>query len=590
MKKVSQVEKRLSAESGAWSRDTLLTRVTGTALLALVLSVPGIATAQQSSCAWSRDVKLVNGKILTMDAKNSIVSEVTIQDGKFTAIGKVANEKLNACTKVIDLKSRTVVPGLIDNHDHFIALGLRPGYDVRLETAWSIADIQALIRKRVATAPSGAFITATAGWGIHQLAEKRMPTLAELDAAAPRNPVFISPTGAGGGMTNSLGKRFFESKGVKVDASGALTTAGGPGGGGDTIAALRTAQTFEDEKRGLMDAEAYSVSLGLTTNVDQGFNYLAGSPDLQDSAVGGPGLETFNPWTVYNSTLALDRENKLTARIRIFQYTVDTNMEIPILRERLRNTFPLFGDDMFKISGVGERVVSLPPLPPGAPRGNDRRMRENEEVALQFVAKQGWTYSEHSLQLATDKEITGVFEKVNAVTPIADLHWSVAHVYHIDKDTVDRLKSMGAGLEVHTSSYMKDASTAGTPPAAGPPLRMILDSGIHAGGGSDGVAVTALNPWLGIYYMVSGRNLAGEMVNDGQQITRMEALRLYTADNGWFFGEQDSLGSMEPGKLGDLAVLSADYADPKKVPDAEIRNLKSVFTVVGGKVVYDQLH
>ena len=145
--------------------------------------------------------------------------------------------------------------------------------------------------------------------------------------------------------------------------------------------------------------------------------------------MGGPGLETFNPWIVYNSTLALDRENKLTGRIRIFQYTVDTNMEIPILRERLRNTYPLFGDEMFKVSGVGERVVSLPPLPAGAPRGNERT-RENEEAALQFVAQQGWTYSEHSLQLATDKEITGVFEKVNAVTPIADLHWSVSRLSH----------------------------------------------------------------------------------------------------------------------------------------------------------------
>lgn len=564
-----------------------LRKFAGVAGLAIFL--PSFAWARMSNCDWSRDVKLINGKIVTVDPKNSIVSEVTIQNGKFTAIGKMPNQKLNTCTKVIDLKGRTVVPGLIDNHNHFISLGLRPGYDVRLETAWTIADIQDLIKKRVHSAPPGAFITATAGWGVRQLAEKRMPTMTELDAAAPKNPVFISPTGVGGGMTNSLGKEFFESKGVKVEPNGAVVTAGGPGGDTETIAALRTIQTFDDEKRGMMDAETYSVSLGLTTNVDQGFNFLAGSPDLQDSATGGPGLETFNPWSVYDSALALDRENKLTSRIRIFEYTVDTGMKIPLLKERLLNSFQLFGDDMFKISGVGERVVSLPPLPPGSPRNSALRTRENEEVALQFVAKQGWTYSEHSLLLATDKEITGVFEKVNAVTPIANLHWSIAHVYHIDQDTVNRLKSIGAGLEVHTSSYMKDVSTAGTPPAAGPPLRMILDSGIHAGGGSDGVAVTALNPWLGIYYMVTGRNLAGELVNAGQQITRMEALRLYSADNGWFFNEQNSLGSMEPGKLGDAVVLSADYMDPKKVSDSDIRNLKSVLTIVGGKIVYDRL-
>src|SRR5579862_255510 len=140
-------------------------------LTALTLVTSGAASAQASVCEWSRDIKLINGKIVTMDPKNSIVNEVTIQNGRFTAVGKVPNEKLNVCTKIVDLKGRTVIPGLIDNHDHFISLGLRPGYDVRLETAWSVADIQDLIKKRIAALPPGAFITATAGWGIHQLAE-----------------------------------------------------------------------------------------------------------------------------------------------------------------------------------------------------------------------------------------------------------------------------------------------------------------------------------------------------------------------------------------------------------------------------------
>src|ERR1035437_2151391 len=134
--------------------------VTTVGLAGMVMAAQGVAFADQAaSCAWSRDVKLTNGKIVTMDKQNTIVNEVTIQDGKFTAIGKVANQKLNACTKVIDLKGRTVVPGLIDNHNHFISLGLRPGYDVRLETAWSIPEIQDRIKARTKTAPPGAFIT-----------------------------------------------------------------------------------------------------------------------------------------------------------------------------------------------------------------------------------------------------------------------------------------------------------------------------------------------------------------------------------------------------------------------------------------------
>jgi len=118
---------------------------------------------------------------------------------------------------------------------------------------------------------------------------------------------------------------------------------------------------------------------------------------------------------------------------------------------------------------------------------------------------------------------------------------------------------------------------------------MILDSGIHAGAGSDSAQISTLNPWLIIYYMVSGKNSSGVLINDKQQITRAEALRLYTADNGWFLHEENQLGSIEVGKLGDVVTLSADYFDPAKVPDEANKTIKSVLTVVDGKIVYDGL-
>ena len=576
----------------------------GTCSRALLMATAMLASAETcafaaavDSCSWSRDIKLTNGKIITMDSKNSIVSEVTIQDGKFTAVGKTANQKLSPCTKTIDLKGRTVVPGLIDNHNHFISLGLRPGYDVRLETAWSIPEIQDRIRTRLKGIPPTAFVTATGGWSPKQLAEKRMPTMAELDAAAPNNPVYIAPTGQGGQLTNSLGKKFFESKGLTVNPDGTFPGAGGFAGGSAAIGALRTIQTFEDEKRGMMDAETYSASLGLTVNLDQGFFYLEGTPDLQDSRVSGPGIETFSPWTFYDAAVALDRENKLTSRLRLFWYTLDTSMDVPILKERLLNNFPLFGDDMLRISGVGETVVQNPPPPPGtvAPRppgaGGGFRFvpPANEEAALQLIAKRGYAYSQHSTTLAEDMFITDTFEKVNKVTPIANLRWSISHVPKIDEPTLNRLKAMGAGVMAHSWQYLTGNIPPPGAPPAGPPFRMILDDGIHAGGGSDAVAVTSLDPWLMIYYMVTGKNSAGEVINPGQQITRMEALRLYTANNGWFLHEEDKLGSIEPNKLGDLVVLSADYSDPAKVSDQDIRNIKAVLTVVGGKIVYDDM-
>jgi predicted amidohydrolase YtcJ len=193
-------------------------------------------------------------------------------------------------------------------------------------------------------------------------------------------------------------------------------------------------------------------------------------------------------------------------------------------------------------------------------------------------------FQQHTLTLNEDKFTTATFEKVNAVTPIADLHGAIGHVPHIDRPTLDRLKAIGAGVAVHGWPYL-----SGTPTNGGPPFRTIVDSGIHAGAGSDAAAVSVFDPWLEIYYMVTGRNAARELINDGQQITRMEALRLYTAENGCFTHEEDKLGTIEPGKFGDLVVLSDEFLDPKKVTDERIKHLRPVLTVVDGKVAYDPM-
>jgi predicted amidohydrolase YtcJ len=98
--------------------------------------------------------------------------------------------------------------------------------------------------------------------------------------------------------------------------------------------------------------------------------------------------------------------------------------------------------------------------------------------------------------------------------------------------------------------------------------------------------ISPMNPWIGLYYVVTGKNARGELINPGQTLERAAALRLYTAANGWFLGEEDALGTLEPGKYADLAVLSADYFDSDSVSDEEIKRLRSVLTIVGGEVVF----
>jgi hypothetical protein len=532
------------------------------------LFLAGVAhAAGPDACAGARDIRLTNGKIVTMDKRNTVASEVTIQNGTIVAVGP-AKRTLNPCTKVVNLRGRSAIPGIIDNHNHVVLLGMRPGHDIRLETAASIADVQAMIRARVKTVPAGAFITALGDWNSKQFVEKRAPTLVELDAAAPDNPVLINGSGT---VTNSRGKAFFESKGVMVSPTGAIAGNGFLG----ALNALRAVQTFDDMKQGTLDAMSFLTSLGVTSSSDMGMFVLPSTPDMKGAQL-ADGVESLNVWTAYDAFLALHREHKLTSRLRIFFLSQDTAPDVPILRERLLNAFPDFGDDMLRISGIGEFAAAW--------RFQGGATPANYETALQLVAKHGWAFQQHTLSLNEDKFTTSTFEKVNAVTPIADLRWAIGHVPKIDRETLDRLKAIGAGVAVHGWLYL-----SGTPTNGGPPYRTIVDSGIHVGAGSDAAAVSVFNPWLQMYYMVTGKNAAGEMVNPGQQLTRMEALRLYTAENGWFTHEEDKTGTIEPGKFGDVVVLSDDYLDPKKVSDEDVKKLRSVLTVVDGKIVHNTL-
>lgn len=545
-----------------------------TLLAVLATTVP---VAAQDVCSWSRDLRLVNGKIHTFDPQDRVVNEVTIQAGRFAYVGPLGNHKLNPCTKVINLHGRAVVPGLIDDHNHFVLFSQRPGYDVMVETATSIPQAMALLKDRARTVPAGAWVTAIGDWTPRLFAENRLPTLAELDQAVPDHPVFFATFGPA--VTNSLGKKFFESKGITVGSTGALQ---GPAANA-ALGELRKMQTLDDKIRSAEYAQSYVLRYGLTTSVDMGVFADPESPDLQDSFT-FPGIASANPWTVYDQILALDHQHKLDERVRLFMISMDKTMTLPILTERLLNVFPDFGDGMLRVSGIGEFAS------PWFANFAGGQHPENYEAALQLVAKHGWAYQQHTLSLAEVQFTAQTYEKVNAVTPIADLHWSIAHVPSIDPQTLQSMKAIGVGMALHGWKYLQggQGTPAGQP--AGPPYRTILESGIHAGAGSDAGDISMLDPWFEIYYMVTGKDCTGTLINTGEQVTREQALRMYTADNGWFFHEDGELGSIETGKLGDLVVLSDDYFDPQRVSDEQIKQLKSVLTVVGGRIVYNDLH
>lgn len=504
----------------------------------------------------TNELVLVNGRIHTMDRNNTVLNTVVMRDGRFAAAGATPTRG----ARTIDLKGRTVIPGIIDNHNHIVLMGNRPGYHTPLENAASIRDVQEIVAARAKAIPRGAWVTTIGGFHRNQLAPEgqmpRLPTLAELDEAAPNNPVYISESFNGPSATNSAGKKIFESQTppIPVAADGAIGP-GAMGTGRATLLLRQTTLTPEQRRRGALDALNYGLSLGVTTHLDQGAFQAANNPN--DGAASEDNYRMNDPF------LSLHAEGKLPARLQINFLHQDATPDLPTLNERVGNSFPFFGDDMVKTGGIGEFIAG------------PKAFRE----AAMLLARSRWRAEVHSLSRTDFEQEISDYEAAHKVAPITDLRWVVAHVPFITEPWVNRLKALGGGLSLTSWRYL-----AGTPEQNGPPFRMIVSNGIPAGMSSDGMQIAPMNPWLHMYYAVTGMNARGVLINGGQQITRQEVLRLYTAGNGWFLREENNLGSIEPGKFADLVVLNSDYFT---VPDADLKKVRAVMTVVGGRVVHD---
>jgi predicted amidohydrolase YtcJ len=545
--------------------------------LATTLAAPAFAqpAPQPASqpCPAVRDVLLTNGKIHTMNAMDTVVESARIVGDRFAEVG---TDRLptSRCTRRIDLEGRTAVPGLIDNHNHIVLLGLRPGHDTRLESAASIDDVLATLRAKAATLRNGEWITSIGGFDINQFVPPpgmpRFPTLAELDSVTPNHPVFIQMSFSGPSVTNSLGRQFFTQAGIEVGADGAI--AGGfqlPNPTTRALHELRQRQTLADQKRGTQDAMRYAASLGLTTHLDQG-----GFPATGTAADGAAHMDVYR---AYDALLALYAENALTQRIRINFLHMETDVATPQLAARLNNVFPRYGDDLLKIVGIGEFTAGAAPI-----------LAEASEVwraGTRRVAEAGWRNENHSLTPGDYKVIIDEWARLDAELPapgIKQSRWVVAHAPFITQEYIDKLKALGGGVSVLGGwRYI-----SGSAQQNGPPFKLLADSGIPLGMSSDGMQISPMNPWIGLYYVVTGKNARGDVINAGQTLPRAAALRLYTAANGWFLNEEGQLGTIEPGKYADLAVLSADYFDESAVPDEAIKNVRSLLTLVGGQIVY----
>ena len=541
-------------------------------LTGALLAIPLFAVAASAQPA---DTLLVNGKILTVDRAFSTREAMAIRDGRIVALG--GNPEIRRLagpqTRVIDLEGRTAIPGLIDSHLHAIRAALSFSTEVNWIGATTLTEAVARIHEAAQTKKPGSWLIVAGGWNVDQFRERRRPNQAELVAAAPGNPVYVQ-LGYGWAM---LTPAAFQSLHITSDADLAAhgrlerDSAGKPTGaiigGQDAIIALfdrLPKPTLAEQVEGTRKFFRELNRLALTGVVDPGGNNLA--PDDYQAL--------FQVW----------RQAQMTVRVAYTLCGLTPGAELDDYKSWTRLLPMGFGDDWLRFNGVGERITA-------AMNNNDRPTetdREKYYQIAQWAADRGLSLTMHWPRDASVGQLLDIFERVDRNTPIAPLRWSIAHLNDASPRTLERMKALGVGWTVQDAMYFGGAQfveQAGAQLARRvPPVNSAQRIGVVIGAGTDAHRVASYNPFTALQWFLDGKTVAGVAIRGPEETpTRAEALRFYTLGSAWFSHDDGRRGSLEAGKLADLAVLSKDYMT---VPVDQIGGIESLLTLVGGKIVY----
>ncbi len=521
------------------------------------------------------DTVLLNGKTLTVDSRFSTAQALAIRDGKIVATGTSADIRKLAGTqsRTVDLQGRTVIPGLIDSHMHAIRAALSFSTEVNWIGARSLGEALGRIREAAHTMKAGAWLIVAGGWNVDQFKERRRPTQAELAEAAPDNPVYVQLAYGWIVMT----PRALEALHIAADSD--LP----PGGklerdaNGNPTGAISGAQSaiialfdrlpkpaFEEQVDGTRKFFRELNRLALTGVVDPGGNNLTAA----DYAA------LFKVW----------RQRQMTVRVAYSLGGMTRGSELENFRNLTRMLPMGFGDDMLHFNGIGEQVTA-------AMYNNDHPTEMDKQMyyeVARWAAENGLSLTQHWPRDASVGELLSVFERVNREIPIGGLRWSIAHLNDASVESLRRMKALGVGWTVQDAMYFggeafqKQAGEAAA--RRTPPVVTATEIGIPVGAGTDADRVASYNPFTALQWFLDGKTVGGVAIRGPEETpTRAQALRFYTLGSAWFSHDETKRGSLEPGKLADLAVLSKDFMTASI---DEIGGIESLLTIVGGRVVY----
>lgn len=532
---------------------------------------------------------LHNGRIATMAAPDSFVQAIAIRDGLVQQIG--TSEAILALkgdsTQVVDLGGRTVIPGLNDSHLHIIREGLNYTIELRWDGVRSLKRALAMLKEQAARTPEGAWIKVVGGWNEFQFAERRLPTLAEINESVPDKPVFLLYL-YGLGMVNQKGIEVlgYDKNTKYTDGVVELDKTGKPTGLliakpnamilyttlGKTNKLSRTDQ--------LISTQHYYRELnrlGLTSAIDAG----GGGQNFPDD---------------YSVSIELAKQGKLTVRTAYYLFAQKKGTELKdyerwVAMAKPNNNDHLFYRNGYTTEGAGENLVwsaadfenFLEPRP-----DLDPHMEQELRPVLDLLVKNRWPFRLHATYGESIDRDLAVIEAVNQATPLNGLRWFFDHAETVTDSQLARIKALGGGIAIQDRMFFQGehfVKRYGAEAAAqAPPIRKMLAAGIPVGLGTDGTRVSSYNPWFSLYWITTGRTFGGLQIYPQDQIlNRYEALQLMTTGSAWFSGEETVKGTLVPGQYADLAVLADDYWT---VPSERLLTMTSVLTVVNGQVVY----
>jgi predicted amidohydrolase YtcJ len=532
----------------------------------ILLSVP----------AWAQvDTILINGKILTVDDNFTTREAIAIQGSTIAAVGRTADIRKLAGpkTRVIDLRGRSVIPGLIDSHLHGIRAGLSFSTEVNWISAPSLDEALTRIRQAARTMKPGSWLIVAGGWNVDQFKEKRRPTRAEVDAAAPDNPVYIQ-LGYGWVLMNDAGYKKLKISaetdlptGARFERDADGKTTGAVTGAQNSIIALfdrLPKPSPEDEVDGMKKFFTELNRLGMTGFVDPGGNNLFPSD--------------------YEALFKVWRQHQMTVRVAYALNGQTAGKEFEEYQNLTRMLPMGFGDEWLKFNGIGERITF------GMYNNDNPNPFDTAsfmEIA-KWAAQRDMSLTIHWTRDASVDRLLTVFENLNREVRITNLRWSIAHLNDASEKSLQRMKALGMGWTVQDAMYFDGENFQrqnGVEAARrAPPVNTAKKIGVVIGAGTDAHRVASYNPFTALQWFIEGKTVGGVALRGPEETpTRADALSFYTIGSAWFSRDEKNRGSLEPGKFADLAVLSKDYMT---VPAEEIGSIESVLTMVGGKVFY----